>query len=59
MCQINIYLGPLNLITSNIGKNFISKKFKKYINTIDIYIKAVLVKAYNSIGIIKQYYSPL
>ena len=53
MYQIDIYLGPLDFITSNIGKNFISKEFKEYINTINIHIKAVLVKAYNSIGMVE------
>ena len=53
MCWINIYLGPLDFIISNTGKNFINKEFKEYINTIGIYIKGVLVKAYNSISIIK------
>ena len=59
MYWINIYLGPLDLIIIDIGKNFISKKFKKYVNIIGIYIKAVLVKAYNFISIVKQYYSLL
>ena len=53
MCWINIYLGPLDLIISNTGKNFVSKEFKEYANTIGIHIKAVLVKTYNSIGIIE------
>ena len=53
MCQINIYLGPLDLVIYNIGKNFISKEFKQYINTIGINIKGVLVKAYNSISIVE------
>ena len=53
MYWINIYLGPLDLIISNTGKNFISKKFKEYINTISIHTKVVLVKAYNSIGIVE------
>ena len=53
MYWINIYLSPLDLITSDAGKNFINKKFKEYINTIGIYIKAVLVKAYNSISIVE------
>ena len=53
MYQINIYLGPPDLIINNAGKNFVSKEFKKYINTIGIYIKAVLVKAYNSTNIVK------
>ena len=59
MYWINIYLGPLDLITSNIGKNFVSKEFKEYVNTIGIYIKAVPVEAYNSIGMVERYYSPL
>ena len=53
MYQINIYLGLLDLLIYNIGKNFISKEFKQYISTIGINIKGVLVKAYNSINIVK------
>ena len=53
MCWIDIYLGPLDLIISNIGKNFVSKEFKEYINTMGIYIKVVLVEAYNSISIVE------
>ena len=53
MYQINTYLRPLDLVIYNIGKNFISKKFKQYINTISINIKGVLVKAYNSISMVK------
>ena len=59
MCWINIYLGPLDLIISDIGKNFISKEFKEYVNIIGICIKAVLVEAYNSISMVERYYSPL
>ena len=53
MCWINIYLGPLDLVTHNAGKNFISKEFKQYISTIGINIKGVLVKAYNSISMVE------
>ena len=35
------------------GKNFIGKEFKQYINTIGINIKGVLVKVYNFINIVK------
>jgi len=59
MCWINIYLGPLDLIISDVGKNFISKEFKEYVNTIGICIKVVLVEAYNSISIVERYYSLL
>jgi hypothetical protein len=52
-------LGPLDLITSDIGKNFVSKEFKEYANIIGISTKAILVETYNSISIIEQYYSPL
>ena len=53
MCWINIYLGPLDFITSDAGKNFISKEFKEYVNTIGIHTKVVLVEAYNSINIVE------
>jgi hypothetical protein len=53
MCWINIYLGPLDLITSNIGKNFINKEFKEYINTIGIRTKVILIETHNSISIIE------
>jgi hypothetical protein len=53
MCWIDIYLGPLDLIISDAGKNFVSKEFKEYANTIGICTKAVLVEAYNSISIVK------
>ena len=59
MYQINTYLGPLNLITSDARKNFISKEFKEYVNTIGIRTKAVLVEAHNSIGIVEQYHGLL
>ena len=50
---INIYLKLLDLLIYNIDKNFISKEFKQYVGTIGISIKGVLVKAYNSISIVK------
>jgi hypothetical protein len=59
MCWIDTYLGPLDLITSDVGKNFVSKEFKEYANTISICIKVVPVKAYNSISIVEQYHSLL
>ena len=59
MYWIDIYLGPLDLIINNAGKNFISKEFKEYINIISIYTKAVLVEAHNSISMVERYYSLL
>ena len=53
MYWINIYLGPPDFIISNTGKNFVSKEFKKYVNTIDIHTKAILVEAHNSISMVE------
>ena len=59
MCWINTYLGPLDMIIYNIGKNFISKKFKQYTIIFRIIIKSVPIKAYNLVRIVERYYSPL
>jgi hypothetical protein len=59
MCWIDTYLGPPDHIVSDAGKNFVSKEFKEYANTIGIRTKAVPVKAHNSVGIVEQYHGPL
>ena len=59
MCWIDTYLGPPDLITSDAGKNFVSKEFKEYANTMGIRTKAVPVEAHNSIGIVERYHGPL
>jgi len=58
MCWINTYLGPLNIITHNIGKNFISKEFKRYAIILGTSIRSVPVEAYNLVRIVERYYSP-
>jgi len=58
-CWINIYLGPPDIITHDIGKNFISREFKQYATNMGTAIKSALVEAYNLIGIIERYYGPL
>ena len=50
---INIYLGPLDLVTHNTDKNFINKEFKHYASTIGINMKRVPVKAHNFISMVK------
>jgi len=59
MCWIDIYLGPPNIITYNIGKNFISKEFKQYAIIFGIVIRSVPVEAYNLVRIVERYYGPL
>src|SRR6266700_3588196 len=59
MCWINSYLGLLDLIIIDAGKNFVSKEFKYYAATIGVTTKSVLVKLYNSIGMVERYYGLL
>jgi hypothetical protein len=59
MCWIDTYLGPPDLVAHNAGKNFISKEFKQYANTMGIRTKAVPVEAHNSIGMVERYHGPL
>ncbi len=58
-CQIDTYLGPLDMVIHNTRKNFISIEFKQLVNSIVIEIKEVLVEAYNSVDLVKRYYTPL
>ena len=59
LCWIDSYLGPPDLITSDAGKNFVSKEFKEYANTMGIRAQAVPVEAHNSIGMVERYHGPL
>ena len=59
MYQIDTYLGLPDIITTDAGKNFVSKEFKQYAITFGTATKSVPVEAYNSIGIVERYYSPL
>ena len=52
MYWIDTYLGPPDLVTHDVGKNFVSKEFKEYVNIMGIHMKAVLVEAHNSIGMV-------
>ena len=53
MCWIDTYLKPPDLVTHDVGKNFINKEFEYYINTMGINKKEISVKAHNFIGIVK------
>jgi hypothetical protein len=50
ICWINVYQGLPNIIISNIGKNFVLEEFRQHALSLDIDIKEIPVKAYNSIG---------
>ena len=47
------------MVIYNTKKNFISIEFKQLANLMAIRIKEVLIKAYNSIGLVKRYHIPL
>ena len=54
--QINTYIRPLDIITYNTKKNFISKDFKHLAIIIGITTKTVLVKAHQLIKKVERYY---
>ena len=47
------------MVIYNTKKNFTFIEFKQLVNLMVIKIKEVLVEAYNSIGLVKRYYTPL
>ena len=47
------------MVIHNTKRNFVFIKFKQLANLIAIEIKKVLVEAYNSVGLVKRYYTPL
>ena len=59
MYWIDSYLGLLDLITTDAGKNFVSKEFKYYAATIGVTTKLVPVESHNSIGMVERYHGPL
>jgi len=59
MCWIDMYLGLPDIITSDAGKNFVSREFKEYATVIGIRTKTVLVESHNSIGMVERYHAPI
>jgi hypothetical protein len=47
------------MMVYNAEKNFASTEFRQLANSIAIEIKEMLVKAYNSVGQVERYYTPL
>ena len=59
LCWIDTYLGPLDYITHDAGKNFVSKEFKQYATAIGVTVKGVPIEAHNSIGMVERYHGPI
>ena len=58
-CWIDTYLGPLDFISTDAGKQFAAKEFKQYAANMGIIVKKVSVEAHHSIDLIECYYGPL
>jgi hypothetical protein len=43
----------------NAGKNFTATEFKQLVSSMSIEVKEVLVKAYNSVGLVERYHALL
>ena len=56
---INVYLGPLTLITHNPGINFSSDEFRGNAHSIRSEVKETPMEAYNSMGKVEWYHLPL
>ena len=56
LCQIDTYIRPPEYITHDAGKNFISREFRQYAQSIAISTKSVPIEAYWSIGLVECAY---
>jgi hypothetical protein len=56
-CWIDTYLGPPDQITTDAGKNFVSKEFGQIANTMGVKLKAVPIEAHHSIGMVERYHT--
>jgi hypothetical protein len=54
LCWIDTYIGPPELITHDAGKNFISREFRQYAQSMAISTKSVPVEAHWSIGLVER-----
>lgn len=59
LCWIDVYIGPRDHITHDVGTNFISKEFCQYAMSMAITTRSVPVEAHWSIGMVKRYHAVL
>ena len=59
LCWIDTYLGPLDIVVYDAGKNFALAEVKRIAKAISINIKEVPVEAHNSVGLVERYYALL
>jgi hypothetical protein len=53
-CWIDTYVGPPDYITTDAGKNFVSKEFNSHATAMAISIKTVPVEAHWSVGLVER-----
>jgi hypothetical protein len=56
---IDVYLGPPDILTHDVGTNFASEEFRQYATSMSITTKEVPVEAHQSVGIVERYHAPL
>jgi hypothetical protein len=59
LCWIDVYLSSFDHILIDVDKNFASKKFRQFVISMTIIIKAMLVEAHWSINVVKRYHTEL
>jgi thiol-disulfide isomerase/thioredoxin len=59
LCWIDVYLSLSDHILIDADKNFASRKFRQFVISMTIIIKAVLVEAHWSIDVVKRYHAEL
>jgi hypothetical protein len=56
---IDTYVGPSDVIITDVSTNFINNKFVNNVRILAIEVEKILVKAHHSIDKVERYYSPI
>ncbi len=59
LCWIDVYLNLSDHILTDADKNFANRKFRQFVISMTIIIKAMLVEAHWSIDVVKRYHAEL
>ncbi len=59
LCWIDVYLNSSDHILHDADKNFVSRKFRQFVISMTIIIKAISMKTHWSIDIVKRYHAEL
>lgn len=59
MCWLDVYLGPLDIIVHDAGKNFIASEFQANADMLHIGTKSIPVESANSMKVVDRYHARL